>query len=259
MQICDFQRSFLTFRIDATKQEAITHSHKAALTLNNARIALECRCIISADGEDTEYVLGASCKTERCYVSEDIWTDPNADFCPVVSNQDMLLIKRWDKTDKGVMLHPPSLGPQPERQVDAVARAWDRLDVRVEMTEGQPLSSVSDIIEATFEGRPLICQTRLTTPDGRDVLLEYPIKTINVNERDTVYQVDTGPLLFVDPVPDSEPDIAGLRLAYVAHNAPDWAEFLINVPTPLTEDLSVHHYSRVERIDGVTNTMIAMA
>jgi len=108
MQICDFQRSFLTFRIDSSKKPPVTHSHKAALTLNNARISLECRCVIERNGESVEYLLGASCKTERCYVERDIWTEPNADFCPVVSADELLLVKRWDRTEKGVMLHPPS-------------------------------------------------------------------------------------------------------------------------------------------------------
>lgn len=38
MQIPDLARSFLTFRIDLTKQPAITVSHKPPFSLNNARI-----------------------------------------------------------------------------------------------------------------------------------------------------------------------------------------------------------------------------
>lgn len=259
MEVCDFQRSFMTFRIDSLKQKPITHSHKAAMTLNNARIVLDCRCVIRRDGESVEYLLGASCKTERCYVEEDIWTEPNADFCPIVSSQEMLLIKRWDRTDKGVMLYPPSLGEQPERQVGPTAEAWDRLALQVQMVDAELLDDTAAVIDATFAGRPLVSRTEYTSPDGAEIMIEYPIKTINVNERDTMYQVDTGPLLYPQPVPAGELQIAGLRLAYIAHNAPDWAELIINVPTPVSDDISVHHYSKAQRLDGVRNTMFAIS
>lgn len=44
--------------------------------------------------------------------------------------------------------------------------------------------------------------------------------------------------------------IDGLHLAFVAHNSPDWAEFIVNQPTALTEEISVHHYSNPVRVEG---------
>ena len=62
-------------------------------------------------------------------------------------------------------------------------------------------------------------------------------------------------MLFPDLSLGEEALIANLRLAYVAHNAPDWAEFLVNVPTPLTEEIAVHHYSKPQRVKA-KNTML---
>jgi hypothetical protein len=44
----------------------------------------------------------------------------------------------------------------------------------------------------------------------------------------------------------------------VAHNCRDWAEFIVCVPTALTDGTKVHHYSTSVRLDGVENRMIAV-
>ena len=152
MQIPDLQRSFLTFRIDLEKQQSITVSHKPPFTVNNARIQLEARCQITDQvaGTTVEYFLGAACKTERVGVERDIWTDPNADFNPIFSKDDFLAIKGWDRVDKGVMLFPPSLGPQPERQMGNVAEAFDRVTIDVRQVEAEILATPEAIIEATL-------------------------------------------------------------------------------------------------------------
>ena len=266
MLVCDFSRSFLTFRIDAQKHQPITQSHKAALTLNNARIQLDSTCTIEFEGRQTQYLLGVSCKTERCYVDRDIWTEPNADFCPIVSEDRLLLIKRWDRTEKGVMLHPPTLGPQPQRQVRDVAGTWDKLTLQVRDIEARELTAVNDIIEATLAGLPLVSRTAYTTPAGADVTLEYPIKTMNVNARDHAYQTDTGPII-IPCEPGDSPNAAGdsapddinrLELAFAAHNGPNWIELIINQPTPLVDEIQVHHYSKSIRLDNVRNTVYAI-
>ena len=49
-----------------------------------------------------------------------------------------------------------------------------------------------------------------------------------------------------------------LRLAYVAHNAHDWAEFIVNVPTVVVPGVSVYHYSESRPL-VVRNSMIAVS
>ena len=257
MKICDFPNSYFHFRIDLEQQPAITVSHKPPFTMNHVRIPLECRCVVTDMGtnESTQYVLGAACKTERVGVDRDLWTAPNADFCPVVSENEFLIIKSWDRCEKNVMLYPPTLGVQPARQVGKPSEAWalHRTDLR--WRDGEALDTKEEVIETVFKNMPLVARTEFEIAGDRRVLLEYPVKTINVSDRDTYYQVDTGPVLFPDMTIGEENMIANLRLAYVAHNSPDWAEFILNVPTPLTDEVSVNHYSEPRRVD-VRNTMI---
>ena len=67
-----------------------------------------------------------------------------------------------------------------------------------------------------------------------------------------IFQPDTGPILFPDLDREPEDLVAGFELAFVAYNSPDWAEFIVRVPTPLTKEISVYHFSRSVRLDTKT-------
>jgi hypothetical protein len=259
MRIVNFARSFSTFRIDTLKKPPLTVSHKPPFSLNNARIQIDCCCWITdtRSGRAQQFVLGASCKTERVGVDRDIWTEPNADYVPVYSDDMFLILKAWQHAGVRVMLYPPSLGAQPERQVGLIEDTYDSLHVDLVYGEGVELATAGDIIAATFANRPLVVRTAIETDHYRAVL-EYPIKTINVNERDSIYQTDTGPILLPDLSREPHELIAGMELAFIAFNTPDWAEVIIRAPTPIGGGVSVHHYSKPRRLD-THNTIVALA
>jgi hypothetical protein len=250
MNAIDFSRSFLTFRVDVLKKPPVTVSHKPPFTLNNARIPLDCRCEIveKRTGRAHEFVLGVSCKTERVGVEQDIWTDPNADFVPIMSREQFLLLKTFDRAGKQVMLYPPSLGVQPERQVGRIEETFDSVRFDVAYCGGEVLETADRIVEATLSNHPLVARTRIEG-DRYTAILDYPVKTINANERDTIYQPDTGPVLFPDLSREPVDLIGGFELAFIAFNTPHWAEFLVRVPTQVAEGVSVYHYSRPVRLE----------
>jgi hypothetical protein len=261
MHTVDFQRSFLTFRVDLLAQAAITLSHRPPTTENNARIQLESVCHITkrSTAERTTYVLGASCKTERVGAPSDLWLSPNADFCPIVSEDEFLIIKSWEKRGMGVLRNPPSLGVQSERQSGAVKEAWTRLNITICPVEARPLQDITAITEAIFDNTPIVCQTEYSEGDF-DINLIHPVKTINVSMREAVFQTDTGPVLLPDLGPRPvERFIERFDLAYSALNSGDWAEFVINTPVPLAAGIEVNHYARTRRIEGVRNSLLAPA
>ena len=88
--------------------------------------------------------------------------------------------------------------------------------------------------------------------------LEYPVKTMNANERDMIYQADTGPLLLPDFDVDFDRMLEGMELAFAAFNGPHWIEMLVRVPTKMDGDISVYHYSRAVRLDA-KNEIIRLA
>lgn len=252
MVVPNFAASFLTFRIDWNRKQSLTSSHKPPFTLNNARIHIESTCQITdrAGGAAETYVLGASCKTEYVGVNRDMWTEPNADFCIVLSAESFLILKSWDRNDKGVMRYPATLGEQPERQSGRVSDTYECVSINLRTAPAQKLDSAQAIIEATLADDVLVGRCAFTLHDRYDVEIDFPIKTMNANEREWIYQIDTGPILFPDLSADSGNLIDSFRLAYVAFNQADWAEFILQVPTALNEDISVNHYSRVIQLNS---------
>lgn len=262
MFVTDFARSFVRFRIDLQKTQPKTISQPPPFTLNNARFSLECRCWISKGNEPSaakrEYVLSASCKAEQVHVREDIWHQPAADMCLVASLDEFLVIKSWDRNNRGVMLSPPSLGEQPERQAGNVADAFTELRIDLRELPAEPLLSTQAIVAAVLGNRPLIARSEFTMANGEKVTLEYPVKVINVSEREEFYQVDTGPVLVPDATAfDGKLEISAMRLAFIAHNTLECTELLLNVPTTLSSGISVNHYSKVLKLKA-TNQIFAL-
>ena len=72
--------------------------------VNNARIPLECIADVThvASGRTQRIAMGASCKTEACFVPEDIWRGAaeglSADFVPIGSldSDAWLVVKSYD-------------------------------------------------------------------------------------------------------------------------------------------------------------------
>jgi len=259
VQVCDFSRSFLRWRVDTLKKPPITVSRPLPMTLNNVRMPLDCRTIITDErtGWRTEIALGASCKAEQVWVDSDVWHDPNADMCMWGSNDQFVVCKQWDRLDKGVMLSPPTLGPQPVKHLGSTAEAFDSFSLAIKVIPGRELTEIDDILEALYSEHPMVSQTEYRS-HGYHVLLEYPVMDVNFSERERYYQVDTGPVLLPDFENTSEPLLQGCCLAFVAHNVPEWAEFIVNVPTPLTDGIKVHHFSKSVRIEDTINRMIVV-
>ena len=251
METINFARSSLTFRNDGSKKKAAMTSKQEPFDLNNARIPLDCHCVITEKGTGAahEFVLGMNCKTEIVGAEQDLFTDPNGDFVPVCSQTEFMVLKAYDRVDKGIMLYPPELGPQPERQIEKVSEALDSLRIDVVRTTGVLLETPQEIVEAVLGNVLLNARTQLES-ERYTAVIEYPVRTINANERDWVYQPDTGPVLFPDLTLEPGELISGLEMAFVAFNTTSWAEFILRVPTPLADGVSVYHYGKAVRVDS---------
>ncbi len=257
--VTDFERSCVRWRIDTTKKAVLTVSRPLPMTLNNVRASLDARAVLTdpATGLEREYVLTASCQTEQVWVERDVWHNPPADMCMIAACDEFLIVKRWDKAEKGVMRHPPTLGAQPERQLDDPVACFDRYGIERVTRPGRLLENIEAIVEALSTNAPVVAQTEYET-NGFRVLLEYPVKTVNFSERERYYQVDTGPVLLPELDAGVTPLIKAMQLAFVAHNSKDWAEFLVCAPTPVEPGIKVHHYSRVVRLENVANRLFVV-
>jgi hypothetical protein len=258
MTSLDFSRSFFTFRIDTLKKPPITVSHKPPFPLNNARIQVDCRLEVAEKNGPArrEFLLGASCKTERVGVERDVWLAPNADFVPIVSADRFLSIKTYARIglEQQVRFYTQKT-VQPDRQTGLTADAFDSLRLDVAACPAEVLATPAAIVEATLANHPLVARTTLESDRYRAVV-EYPIKTMNANERDLVYQTDTGPILYPDLAREPDDLIAGLELAFAAFNSPQWIELILRVPTQAAEGVHVYHYDRPLRLENVHNQIL---
>lgn len=250
VKVCRFSESFVTFRLDFDRKPPATVSHRPPYSLNNARIQIECRCLISEKntGVTQTFVLGASCKTERVGVDCNIWTKPNADFAPIFSRDRFMNIKTFARVGIEVEHYPPGSGTQSDRQSGRISDVFD--DVRIDLAEvdADVLATASDIVDATLANQLLVAQTTIEN-DRYSAVIEYPVKTMNANERDLVYQTDTGPVLLPDLLRPPDELLTGFELGFAAFNCPDWIEVLMRVPTEISETVRVYHYSGSVRMD----------
>ncbi|MDP7572765.1 MAG: hypothetical protein QF391_14280, partial [Myxococcota bacterium] len=174
---------------------------------------------------------------------------------PIMSDTQMLGVKTYPTAHMEVPLHPPSRGSQPERQLVDIAEAFDSARTDLTFAEGDLLADPAEVVEAILGNRILVGKTAYEDERYR-VQLEYPIKTVNANERDAFFQPDTGPVLLPDLNREPADLIQGLELAYIAFNKPDWAEFLVRVPSRADRGVEVYHYSHRVRIDCVNEVAV---
>ncbi len=219
--ICDFSRSFATF---------VTEGRG-----NNARIQVEAICDLP--GGD-RYVLVASCKAESTYAEDDLFRRPNYDFCAIFSEEEYCIVR---------------VGLPLTACWRDIGLNRDRFeDVRINLAEvaATECSDAREIVRATLTNAPLVGRTELLGGDGEVLArLRYPVKTMNVNDIEWIYQVDTGPIIAPSPDRRGDAGVEALDLAFIAWNRPDRAELIVLTPTQVGHsDDCVGHYSKVRKI-----------
>jgi hypothetical protein len=224
--------------------------------MNNSRIPIESRLRVldQETGRTHTFVLGTSCKTERVGAERDLFLEPNADFMPVISDDAFMHLKTFARRGTARAKFPPGGGDQPDRLRVPIKGTYVSMVLDFRELEGEPLESAQAICEATLANDTLVAVT--TIRHGRyEAAIEYPVKTMNANEREWVYQTDTGPVLYPDLDVAPEQLHETLDVAFEAHNAPDWAQFIVRRPTEIADGIEVYHYDQSIRVDGVENVI----
>ena len=234
MTVYDYGRSFVTF---------VTHGRG-----NNARLQAESVCTLhdGQAGKTTDYLFFASCKSEYTFAAKGLFHEDNYDFCGIFSEEEFVIFRTHSThTD--------------EFREEGLWR--DRFeDVRFDLVqvEGEILCANREIVQASLNSVPLVGRVEIEEESLRAVL-EFPIKTMNANDIEDKYQVDTGPLPFPDFGVDVDLHVKRLSPAYVAYNAPHFADFVIQQPLPVlvagTEVTKVAHYSNPMSLQARTQVI----
>ncbi len=235
MQVCDYGRSFVTF---------VTEGRG-----NNARLQVEsvCRLTDLSSGVTQEYLFFASCKSEHTFAERDLFHEDNYDFCGIFSE------------DEYAIFRTHSTHTERFREEGLWRDRFKEVVRHVLLVEGDVLADSADVVAASLRNVPLVGQVEIASEyETLQALIELPIKTMNANDIRNVFQVDTGPVAFPDFGLDVRRHIERLSPTYVAYNAPDFADFVIQAELAIggnDGETAVTHYSRLVSLSAETRVI----
>ena len=207
---------------------------------NEVRFWIESRTrvIDETGGNSEDFYQTGSCKSENTFRENDLFQQDNYDYLPIFSARYGLIFRRHARLSDRY---------RETRPYEEMFGGYD-----LHLVEGDrilELPSNAAIREETYRFAPLVSQTEIHNEDtGLRAVIECPVKTMNTRREGDLYQVDTGPIAFPDLLKRRERLVDCLSLAFVAFNAPHFADFVIEEPTPVdpeNPDLKVHHYSKI--------------
>jgi hypothetical protein len=205
---------------------------------NSPRFWVESRCRITDEktGEMLEYYQAGLCKSEDTFARQNLFTQDNYDFLPVFSVKETIAFRRRVRVGD----------EESYREVRPVDDWWDGIEPRLRTSRIRVLKTPEEIFAAMQAGKPIVGQTEIRDEKtGRVAVIEYPVKTINFERNRKDWQVDTGPVIFPDLSAAPSAWSKTLRLAHIAFNTADWADFIVDQPTPLEkgDEARTYHYS----------------
>lgn len=223
---------------------------------NAVRFWIESRTTLidESAGTSTEFYQCASCKSEHTFAEKDLFQEDNYDFLPVFGGKD---------ADDLLIFRRPARLSERYREITKSEEVWGKPILK--LREGKHVSVLDTweaIRDATAAGVPIVSQTEIQNAEtSLRAIIECPVKTMNVSLERQMYQVDTGPIAFPDLSRRADPLIDLLSLAFVAFNAPRFADFVIEQPTPVIEEgnelCRIHHYSNPISLPA-KNTLLAV-
>ena len=206
---------------------------------NSVRFWVESRTTVIDAKFGTSHVFYqcGSCKSEHTFAEKDLLIEDNYDFLPILGAGDWLIFRRpcrisdrYREVTTGDLWGEPIMKLRYGRHVTQL-ETWEQ------------------IRDTTAAAIPIVSQTEIHDEQtGLRAIIECPVKTMNIQLDDRIYQVDTGPIAFPDLTRRFERPIECLSLAFVVFNAPHFADFVIEQPTPVVENekelCQVYHYSQ---------------
>ena len=198
------------------------------------------RIIDESSGQSEDYVQVGSCKSEHTFAKKNLLHDDNYDFLPVFGPEWSVVYRRHAYLHDGY------------REIRRSEEWWNGQQYRLIVgSDVEELTSDAAVREATYNSVPIVAQTQVRNEGtGLQAIMEYPVKTMNTNRANDIYQVDTGPVAFPDLSQRRARHIDALSLAFVVFNAPHFADFVLEVPTRIGDE-QVYHYSKLVSLAAI--------
>jgi hypothetical protein len=206
---------------------------------NSVRFWVESRMrfIDEKTGKTEDYYQCGSCKSEYTFVEKNLFKEDNYDFIPIFGPEYGIIFRRK------AYLNPDY------KSCQRVEDMWSGPVYRIkEPSSFLTLDSNEAVRKATNGSLPVVAQTEIFNKETRlRAIIEYPVKTMNINNDLDLYQTDTGPVLLPDLTKRYERTVDSIKLAYAAFNISGFADFVIETETSVNDkvygNFKVYHYS----------------
>lgn len=198
------------------------------------------RIIDAASGQSEDYVQVGSCKSEHTFAKDNLLHEDNYDFLPVFGPEWSVIYRRHANLRDTY------------REIRRSEECWDGQQYHLIVgSDVEELTSDAAVREATYDSVPIVAQTEVRNEEtGLQAIMEYPVKTMNTNRANDIYQVDTGPVAFPDLSQRHARHVDALSLAFVVFNAPHFADFVLEAPTRVGDE-QAYHYSKLVSLAAV--------
>lgn len=198
------------------------------------------RIIDAASGQSEDYVQVGSCKSEHTFAKDNLLHEDNYDFLPVFGPEWSVVYRRHANLRDSY------------REIRRSEEWWNGQQYHLIVgSDVEELSSNAAVREATYDSVPIVSQTQVRNEEtGLQAIMECPVKTMNTNRANDIYQVDTGPVAFPDLSQRHARHVDALSLAFVVFNAPHFADFVLEAPTRVGDE-QVYHYSKLVSLSAV--------
>ena len=206
---------------------------------NEVRFWVESRTRIIEEetGKYKDYVQAGSCKSENTFAKKNLVHQDNYDFLPVFG------------PDNGIIFRRKAYLTSEYKSCLPVQEMWN--GQKYYLVEGKKIKELPSnqvIRESTYKFDPIVSQTEIWNQKTRlRAIIECPVKTLNTNRESNFYQIDTGPIALPDLSKHYPRYVDSIKLAFVAFNAPEFADFVIESPTSVGKHgtIEVFHYSQL--------------
>ena len=198
------------------------------------------RIIDETSGQREDYVQVGSCKSEHTFAKDNLLHEDNYDFLPVFGPEWSVVYRRHANLRDSY------------REIRRSEEWWNGQQYHLIVgSDVEELTSDAAVREATYDSVPIVAQTQVWNEEtGLQAIMEYPVKTMNTNRANDIYQVDTGPVAFPDLSQRHARHVDALSLAFVVFNAPHFADFVLEAPTRVGDE-QVYHYSKLVSLAAV--------
>ncbi len=219
----DFGRSYFTWTSHPTKPDP-HYKYAGGFVgkdgaVHRVRIQFDATCTLTNDktGKSDELFLLCPCRTEYTIVTENLFQVPNGEFRVVFGREHSVPLARR-----------PSSEPEPlKRRKLSEQFASHQVDLR-KFEPARTVTTAEGVIEATVADA--VMNGRTTYRDaarGVTVTLEYPIKLINLQQREKLFQVCMGPVPLPDLATWDGVSVDRAFLAHLAFSDFDYMEFML--------------------------------